>query len=166
MGNADGRNFLISNILSNPDVYNCLKGNVKKQQDLINVISSWWDSLIIFIEGYLEGCDKDNVDTLTKIITASVDEPFVENGRIKEDKLDEVISIMFDAMLEGNQNSEFKMFLGQTEIKNEFCNMALKMEAGGRGFTRCRRARRVTIVANHKSGRSGRHPQTRIHYDL
>lgn len=130
---ADGRNFLISNILSNPDVYNCLKGNIKKQQDLINIISSWWDSLIIFIEGYLEGCDKYNVDALTKIITASVDEPF-ENGRIKEDKLDEVISVVFDAMLEGNQNSEFKMFLGQPEIKNEFCNMvrdmALKMEAG------------------------------------
>lgn len=131
---ADGRNFLLSNILSNPDVYSCLKGNIKKQQDLINIINSWWDSLIIFIEGYLEGCDKDNVDTITKIITASVDEPFIENGHIKEDKLDEIISIMFDTMLGGNRNSEFKMFLGQPEIKNEFCNMVrdmvLKMEEG------------------------------------
>ncbi|MBR6516804.1 MAG: hypothetical protein IKT40_08180 [Bacilli bacterium] len=131
---ADGKNFLISNILSNPDVYTCLKGKVKKQQELINIISSWWDSLLLFVEGFLEGCDDDNAEALNKMVHAFVEDPVTEDGKIKEEKLDEVIDVIFDLFISKNQDSEFKMFLSQPEIKTEFCklvrDLSLKMEAG------------------------------------
>ena len=131
---TDGKNFLISNILSNPDVYTCLKGKVKKQQELINIISSWWDSLLLFVEGFLEGCDDDNAEALNKIVHAFVEDPVTEDGKIKEEKLDEVINVIFDLFISKNQDSEFKMFLSQPEIKSEFCklvrDLSLKMEAG------------------------------------
>lgn len=131
---ADGKNFLISNILSNPDVYTCLKGKVKKQQELINIINSWWDSLLLFVEGFLEGCDDDNAEALNKMVHAFVEDPVTEDGKIKEEKLDEVINVIFDLFISKNQDSEFKMFLSQPEIKSEFCklvrDLSLKMEAG------------------------------------
>lgn len=131
---ADGKNFLISNILSNPDVYTCLKGKVNKQQELINIISSWWDSLLLFVEGFLEGCDDDNAEAINKMVHAFVEEPVTEDGKIKEEKLDEVIDVIFDLFISKNQDSEFKMFLSQPEIKSEFCklvrDLSLKMEAG------------------------------------
>ena len=131
---ADGKNFLISNILSNPDVYTCLKGKVNKQQELINIINSWWDSLLLFVEGFLEGCDDDNAEAINKMIDAFVEEPMTEDGKIKEEKLDEVIDVIFDLFISKNQDSEFKMFLSQPEIKTEFCklvrDLSLKMEAG------------------------------------
>lgn len=131
---ADGKNFLISNILSNPDVYTCLKGKVNKQQELINIISSWWDSLLLFVEGFLEGCDDDNAEAINKMVHAFVEEPMTEDGKIKEEKLDEIIDVIFDLFIAKNQDSEFKMFLSQPEIKTEFCklvrDLSLKMEAG------------------------------------
>ena len=131
---TDGKNFLISNILSNPDVYTCLKGKVNKQQELINIISSWWDSLLLFVEGFLEGCDDDNAEAINKMVHAFVEEPVTEDGKIKEEKLDEVIDVIFDLFISKNQDSEFKMFLSQPEIKTEFCklvrDLSLKMEAG------------------------------------
>ena len=131
---TDGKNFLISNILSNPDVYTCLKGKVKKQQELINIINSWWDSLLLFVEGFLEGCDDDNAEALNKMVHAFVEDPVTEDGKIKEEKLDEVIDVIFDLFISKNQDSEFKMFLSQPEIKSEFCklvrDLSLKMEAG------------------------------------
>lgn len=131
---ADGKNFLISNILSNPDVYTCLKGKVNKQQELINIINSWWDSLLLFVEGFLEGCDDDNAEAINKMVHAFVEEPVTEDGKIKEEKLDEVIDVIFDLFISKNQDSEFKMFLSQPEIKTEFCklvrDLSLKMEAG------------------------------------
>ena len=131
---ADGKNFLISNILSNPDVFTCLRGKVKKQQELINIISSWWDSLLLFVEGFLEGCDDDNAEALNKMVHAFVEDPVTEDGKIKEEKLDEVINVIFDLFISKNQDSEFKMFLSQPEIKSEFCklvrDLSLKMEAG------------------------------------
>ena len=118
----------------NPDVYTCLKGKVNKQQELINIISSWWDSLLLFVEGFLEGCDDDNAEAINKMVHAFVEEPVAENGKIKEEKLDEVIDVIFDLFIAKNQDSEFKMFLSQPEIKTEFCklvrDLSLKMEAG------------------------------------